>query len=207
MSLVGSSVKIVSEDGLPPMGVASAESYDDEDHTSRQEMVTAYQDGDDAHPPPTPPGGAEALFLPGLPTHHISAAALAEQIHARHRPLSLAGTSIATDDFVSASDAVHNSSMLVEHDENDDHHIDDEHPFGNDALIHSRGAFIVEEDMAAKTTTTMKTTAAPKTAKTSEPMHVDPAEKIYGTAKGKLRFQENDVCVLSYRVSIQNSRR
>ena len=185
MSLVGSSVKIVSEDGLPPMGVASAEySYDDEDHTSHQEMITAYQDGDDAHPPPTPPGGAEALFLPGLPTHHISAAALAEQIHARHRPLSLAGTSIATEDFASATDAVHNSSMLVEHDENDEH-IDDEHPFGNDALIHSRGAFIVDEDMAAKTTTTTMKTTVPTTAKKSEPMHVDPAEKIYGTAKGE----------------------
>lgn len=190
MSLVGSSVKIFPEGGddFPDMGVvASTESYDDddqdEDHTSHQEMVTAYQDGEDAHPPPTPPGAAEVLFLSGLPTQNISAAALAEQIHARHRPLSLAGTSIATDDFASATDALHphNSSLLVEHD-GDEHDDADEHPFGNDALIHSREVISEDYSTMAKTMTT--TTPTVKTT-TTEPMHVDPAEKIYDTAKGK----------------------
>ena len=187
MSLVGSSVKIIPEDadGIP-IGVESTESLDEQDNMSHQEMATAYQEYD-AHPPPTPPGAAEALFMSGLPTHNISAAALAEQIHLRHRPLSLAGTSIATDDFASATDALH-SSMLVEHDscdgDNNNHYDHDDAPFGNDALIHSREALIIEEDvnMAAKTTTATKTTP---TVKKTEAMHVDPAEKIYGTAKGE----------------------
>ena len=161
------------------MGVESAESQDGlEDHTSHQGMMTAYQtayhDADDAHPPPTPPGAAEALFLGSMRTNQISAAALAAQIHLRHRPLSIGGgTSIATDDFLSATDVLH-SSLLVEH---------DDEPFGNDALIHTREALIIEDrdfNMAsAKTTKTTK----PKT--TDKPMHVDPAEKIYDTAKGE----------------------
>lgn len=186
MSLVGSSVQILSKDGdgspMPLGVVASGESMEeeeDEDHTSYHDMVSAYQDGDDAHPPPTPPGAAEALFMSGLNTHHISAAALAEQIHLRHRPFSLAGTSIATDDFASATDAI-DSSMLVEHDPNDDH-IDA--PFGNDALLHTREALIIEEETTSdRNMSTKKTTT--KTSSTAKDMHVDAAEKIYDTAKG-----------------------
>ena len=206
MSLVGSSVRVVSSDDDTPLRVETVEE-EEADTTSRQEeVVTAYETAyHDAHPPPTPPGAAESLFLSGLPTHSISAAALAQQIHLRHRPLSLAGTSIATDDFCSAhqphdnnnnnmSDdddpfSLHNSSLLVEHDVNDSYlqhrydDADDDTPFGNDALIHTREALFQDDTMAAKTTST--TTTVPKTAvQEDKPMHVDPAEKIYGTAKG-----------------------
>lgn len=133
---------------------------------------SAYHDGHDAHPPPTPPGAAESLFLSGLHTNTISASALAQQIHQRHRPFSLAGTSIATDDFASATDGLH-SSLLVEHDDCSDEHNE---PFGNDALIHSREALVVD-DIKQNNNNMAKTTS-------QEPMHVDPAEKIYGTAKG-----------------------
>lgn len=176
MSLVGSSVNVVTPDHqqlqlhndhhqlLPSM-----RAEDDATHLMTS-YHTAYHDGDDAHPPPTPPNAAESLFLSGLHTSSISASALAEQIHQRHRPFSLAGTSIATDDFASATDGLH-SSLLVEQDDNSDEHNE---PFGNDALIHSREALVVDDinsNNMAKTTP-------------EEPMHVDPAEKIYGTAKG-----------------------
>lgn len=77
----------------------------------------------DAHAPVSPMRAAEALFLEDMPTQTISAAALAQQIHVRHRPLSLAATSVATDDFQSAFDDTH--SFL-------------DSPFGKDALTFSR---------------------------------------------------------------------
>jgi len=174
MSLVGSSVNVVTPDH---------QKQQQEDHTSMRteddatHLATAYQsayhDSHDAHPPPTPPGAAESLFLSGLHTSTISASALAEQIHHRHRPFSLAGTSIATDDFASATDGLH-SSLLVEHDHSSDEHNE---PFGNDALIHSREALVVDDIKQHNSNNMAKTTP-------EEPMHVDPAEKIYGTAKG-----------------------
>ena len=169
MSLVGSSVNVVTPEHQHHYQDDCTSMRTEDDETNQMTAYhSAYHDSHDAHPPPTPPGAAESLFLCGLPTSTISASALAEQIHIRHRPFSLAGTSIATDDFASATDGLH-SSLLVEQD-------DDEHnePFGNDALIHSREALVLDDfndNNMAKTTN-------------EEPMHVDPAEKIYGTAKG-----------------------
>lgn len=184
MSLVGSSVFVVDEDSLP-VGVGTSTSQDDDVSSAHNhELVTAYHtiyhDPCDAHPPPTPPGGAEALFMGGLSTSTISASALAQQIHQRHRPFSIAGTSIATDDFQSATDNLH-SSLLVEHD-ND--HINDDTPFGNDALIHTREV-VIEEETTDRSIPIMATKTKTESTKTeSKPMQVDPAEKIYGTAKG-----------------------
>jgi hypothetical protein len=177
MSLVGSSVKVdKTKIGASLTAVASADSQEDE--STLQDMVTAY-DEEDGHPPPTPPGAMESLFLSGLPTQNISASALAEQIHIRHRPLSLAGTSIATDDFVSATDILppYSPFSMLENDSND--HIDDQ-TFGNDALIHSRQALFSEElGTMAATTTATTTSPEPKPLE-----NLDPAEKIYDTAKG-----------------------
>lgn len=188
MSLVGSSVNVVSPNDHQqqqhkelllqaddPASATTTRTTEDDATNLMTSYHTAYHDGDDVHPPPTPPGAAESLFLSGLHTHSISASALAQQIHQRHRPISLAGTSIATDDFASATDALpccNNSSLLVEPDDSDE-------PFGNDALIHSREVIDELQENMAKTTTTTT-----KTATTEEPMHMDPAEKFYDTAKG-----------------------
>mmetsp|Transcript_4341 Transcript_4341/g.8934 ORF Transcript_4341/g.8934 Transcript_4341/m.8934 type:complete len:114 (-) Transcript_4341:400-741(-) len=61
-----------------------------------------------------------------------------------------------------------------EHDDSSDEHNE---PFGNDALIHSREALVVDDIKQHNSNDMAKTTP-------EEPMHVDPAEKIYGTAKG-----------------------
>ena len=172
MSLVGSSVRVSGGDKEEAGLAALSSDSRDEDGVTFEGMVTAYQD-DDAHPPPSPPRGMESLFLSGLPTQNISASALAEQIHIRHRPLSLAGTSIATDDFVSADDVLPPRSPFSLLGNDDHEHIDDQ-PFGNDALIHTRESLFTQEQKMSKTTTTE-----------NKPLeHLDPAEKIYDTAKG-----------------------
>lgn len=172
MSLVGSSVNVGKTDNCASLSaVATADSQ--EDDSTLQDMVTAYYDEDDGHPPPTPPGAMESLFLSGLPTQNISASALAQQIHIRHRPLSLAGTSIATDDFVSANDDLpQRSPFSLSGNHNNDP--TEDQPFGNDALIHSRQALFSEEPDKMATTT----------AETKPLDNLDPAEKIYDTAKG-----------------------
>lgn len=155
--------------------------------SQHQELVTAYQEpDDDGHPPPTPPGAMESLFLSGLATTSISASCLAEQIHHRHRPFSLAGTSIATDDFLSATDVLH-SSLIVGHDNdelNNTQDIDDDTPFGNDALIHTREILIEEHSNQAEQQQRSINTKNMATKTETKPMQADPAEKFYGTAKG-----------------------
>lgn len=167
---MGSSIVL---DDISPLAVSTAansreEEYDD-DYT-QQELVTAY----DAHPPLTPPGAAESLFLAGLPTSTISANALAQAIHSRHRPFSIAGTSIATDDFASAhqDDNLSRTTDEAAADDNDDT------LFGKDALLHTR-EILVDEDTPENTQRTM-----PAAIDTTTGLHADPAEKVYDTAKG-----------------------
>jgi hypothetical protein len=171
MSLVGSS--IVLDDSSSPLAVSTAaDSHEDEDDYTQQELVTAY----DAHPPltPPPPGGVESFFLAGLPTATISANALAQAIHSRHRPFSIAGTSIATDDFASAHQD-ENLSRSTDDSAADDN---DDTLFGKDALLHTR-EILVDEDIPEKTQRTM-----PAAIDTTTGLHADPAEKVYDTAKG-----------------------
>lgn len=94
MSLVGSEVDVsIDKDFSPPVCVSDDELSVEGSHLQSQ----------DHHPPPSPPRAAEHLFLHGLETQSISAAALAQQIHQSHRHSSgWTGTSVNTDDFASA---------------------------------------------------------------------------------------------------------
>jgi transcription termination factor NusB len=58
---------------------------------------------DDAHRPVSPQSGFESLFLGSLRTNHISANALATELRRSNRSLR-SGSTVATDDFVSAFD-------------------------------------------------------------------------------------------------------
>lgn len=166
MSLLGSEVDISDgcDEELNSMGY-SPETL----HPPLSPLRSLEEDLYDAHPPVTPPRPAEALFFNDLPTQTISAAALAQQIHQRHRPLSIAGTSIATDDFVSAS-AEHLDTQSA---------FSLDSPFGKDALAYSRET-IAEED----TLSVEERFQDSNMSSTSEDMHVDAADKVYQGAKG-----------------------
>lgn len=122
----------------------------------------------DVHQSLTPLQPHESLFLQqNLETSHISAAALAQQIHQAHRPWTSAFTStLNQDDFVTADEDMDASTFLVQNRSFDSTSL----IFPNDALDYSR--------ITEMSTTT---TPAPKQEST---MHVDAAEKVYDTAKG-----------------------
>jgi len=108
MSLVGSEVDIsISTDGSrglsKPPNVVSDDELSIPDETA-QESSSGGAGDFDYHPPLTPPRPAEQLFMSNLETQNISAAALAQQIHQSFRsPSFRTGTSVATDDFVTAA--------------------------------------------------------------------------------------------------------
>jgi len=156
MSLLGSEVDVPKGEQETEYSQSPERDDDDLDLTV-YDMVTAY----DAHPPVSPQRPAEALFLDHIPTDTISATLLAQQIHQTHRPLSIAGvTSIATDDFQSAAQDEQNLTLNV--------FIEDDSPFGKDAIAHQREPILEDNEFQE----TM-----------SEEMHIDPAEKVYETAK------------------------
>jgi len=97
MSLVGSEVDIsIDTDG----GTFSKTPIVSDDELSLPDNPNEEVD---YHPPPSPPRAAEQLFLSNLETQNISAAALAQQIHQSLKSPSFRyGTSVATDDFVTA---------------------------------------------------------------------------------------------------------
>src|SRR3569832_2223371 len=139
MNFVGSEVRVSSSNapgGMHhhhsphhPFGTGSDENDDDHDCI------------EDLHPPISPKGGAESLFLADLDTQQISAYALAQQIHEQFR---LDSTTVATEDYVTAA-----ASSVGDDDNNDlfffssthaaDNHYNSNHsPFGKDALALSR---------------------------------------------------------------------
>lgn len=149
-----------------------------------------FNDDDDGHEPPTPQSGMENFFLGGLPTENVSAAALAEELHQRSSPSKGGASSWFTDDFRTAhthqSDSLH--FPTTEDDEVEDS------IFSKDALLYSGDAATTSSD---EPETTSKTTQrsimstpvstpvkkAPPAEEVDEPLHVDPAEKVYDTAK------------------------
>lgn len=161
---------------------------------------------EDAHPPPSPLRPAEHLFLSNLDTQHISAAALAQQIHQSHRLSSgWTGTSVATDDFATAVGdgddsffgsvvpqpiSVRHSDILspFADDESEDESDSYESIFKKDVLSRNYSPSTLSEvvfqdaKMVAPTPTTPAT--ASKFFPTEAPTHVDAAEKVYDTAKG-----------------------
>lgn len=130
---------------------------------------------EDAHPSVSPKRGAEALFLDDLETQQISALALAQQIHARYSTSTLGGAStVATQDYATA---VGDSDMGDDDDESSDAlllltpsylELNEDSPFGKDALVHSREPEDFNESYQDSNMT-------------EKP--VDAAEKVYDTAK------------------------
>jgi hypothetical protein len=138
----------------------------------------------------------ESWLLGNLPTQNISASALAQELNQRHRHNA---SSTSCDEYKSAYTAEFKSTRS----DNSDHFSTaqeeevEESIFSKDAFSYSREAPIEvkeeperitqERTMAAKTVSAKKTTIAPVPAPSGEmeqPLYVDPAEKIYGTAKG-----------------------
>jgi len=152
------------------------------------------EDDDDGHRPPTPKTGIESFFLGELPTHNVSAAALAQELKSnRHSHNSL---SAHTDDFKTANQAScvsDHSSYACADDDYDEK--SDPNLFSKDALVYSRELSIESEEpertatankertMATTVTTTTPVDTTP-VEDVEEPMNIDPAEKIYDTAKG-----------------------
>lgn len=198
MDLVGSEVDVVVADAS-----SSSSSTGQERSAAMAQQAVVDADAFDSHRSLTPPSAAESLFLPGLPTNTISAMALAAQIHERHRPLSFAG-SVLTGDYQTA-----NGSPETERDDGDlssllEHprvvlpqfysfptdtinmnkssssqflcsYPEEDNPFAKDFVVHARQQphISYEEFKEDNFQDTM-----------SEPMHIDPAEKVYDTAKG-----------------------
>jgi pterin-4a-carbinolamine dehydratase len=83
MSLVGKELEVSFADGTADTDEVSSD--------------------DEVHRPVSPQSGAESLFLGSLRTSHISANALATELRRSNRS-SRSGSTVATDDFVSAFD-------------------------------------------------------------------------------------------------------
>lgn len=88
MSLVGKEFQVALE------GTVTTETEDGEVSST----------DDETHPALSPASGAEALFMPGLRTCHISATALSNEIRRNYRRSSRSSSTVATDDFVSTFD-------------------------------------------------------------------------------------------------------
>jgi hypothetical protein len=123
------------------------------------------------HPPVSPARPAEALFLSGLSSQNISAAALAQQIHRSHRPMSMT-SSIQTDDFYTAADEL---SLSLPFTPTSDLYSDE--PFGKDTQVYSSET-IYEDDQEHN----QDSMSSPIQIEANT--NVDAAEKLYGTAKG-----------------------
>jgi hypothetical protein len=131
----------------------------------------------DAHPPMSPKGGAESLFLNDLETQQISAFHLADIIHQQYR---IDSTTVATDDFVTAVgerlSPVDSSSIDVFFSSSS---VDPSNssPFGKDALAHSR---VLSDDSTPHEEHFHDTNMS---ASSSSSTKTDAAEKAYDTAK------------------------
>jgi len=109
MSLVGSEVDISIDTGCGsyPSKTVVTDGEDDELSVTENLLDDSNECAMDYHPPPTPPRPAEQLFFSNLNTQNISAAALAQQIHLSLRsPSSRMGTSVNTDDFLTAHGSI-----------------------------------------------------------------------------------------------------
>lgn len=182
MSLVGAEVEISGESNSKHASFAPSD-----EQTPSPRPVTPV---DDLHPAVTPPRPAESLFLgTELKTQHISAAALAQQIHLQHATPSTT-TSIATDDFYSTADynsaAEYMTAASLNHNSSDPNFVlslDDsestsEDFFGKDAL--ARGDYLT----SGETTPKFQDSRQSNNNMSSTEMHADPAEKVYNAAKG-----------------------
>lgn len=130
----------------------------------------------DAHPPMSPKGGAESLFLNDLETHQISAFALAEIIHQQYR---IDSTTVATEDYVTAVGAQPSPVELSIDPFFSSSSVDPSNssPFGKDALAHSRELSDDSTPYEEQFHDTNMSTSSTSSTKT------DPAEKVYDTAK------------------------
>jgi hypothetical protein len=152
----------------------------------------------DAHPPVSPAGPAERLFLSGdmLYTDSISAAALAQQIHNSHRSFAQSMVSVVTDDFVTARDDIDSRSLsfdglLTPFDlDNDNNHFEPadesetESPFHSDALALNLSYEPETTAPNSQETTFYEARAIMSSSASTSEMHIDAAEKVYDNAKG-----------------------
>lgn len=200
MSLVGSEVDISIETDASYLNRKRFVSDDDEENS----LSDNCQVNVDFHAPLTPPRPAEKLFLNNLNTQNISAAALAEQIHQSLKaPSSRMGTSIATDDFLTAMGSVQDDFDTFDFPDNlplvstrSSHTLissteasENKNIFGADVLSRNF-TYNPEEEIyldANMSTQSYSAKAAPASSgkffPTEAPTHVDAAEKVYDTAK------------------------
>jgi hypothetical protein len=138
MSLVGLNVSF-EDAGIDLQPTNHSESYDDEDDEEQS-----------AHPCVTPKGPAELLFFCDLPTHTISAAALAQQIHnARGQRSRSSARSYTTDgdDFATAAGTV-SSDMLFSPPSASNHGTNDVSPSSSKSLFSERSSSSIDDDGA-----------------------------------------------------------
>lgn len=157
---------------------------------------------EDLHPPISPKGGAEALFLGDeIETQFISAAALSQQIRnnsaSQARSFVSGTTTIATGDYRTCAepeaddvgfDDDDGGGGMIEANSSDDFSLPsnfsteiapESSPFGKDALAHSREPF-ASDDLAESVYHDTRSMSAATSSSTDHP---DPAEKVYETAK------------------------
>ncbi|KAL7561783.1 hypothetical protein ACA910_013323 [Epithemia clementina (nom. ined.)] len=203
MSLVGSELNLVLNfDGLGQPESFQNPGISTEDGTAERRLEVTNEnihddndDDDDAHPAPTPQSGMESFFLGGLPTQNISAAALAEEINYRHKPMielpssadyrtALSNMSDPPPHLSGSSSQIFSrdiptapSSPSKEANSNNK----------NSYNMSYKAAVLSNTTPAATTTTTATRPAALSStaaADNDERLYFDPAEKIYDTAKG-----------------------
>ena len=183
MSLVGSELNLVLDfDTIGP-----SEEGNDQVTEQQQQQQQQQQDGrtnapakdhddddEDVHRAPTPQSGVEQFFLGGLPTDTISATALAEEISHRHKSL-IASAEYRTaqtnlSDYYDSpgshpSSPVRNSDAFKEVTPNNNHNN-------------------IQQEVTMSSTSTRPLPPPPPPSAEEDPvLQVDPAEKIYDTAK------------------------
>ena len=117
MSLVGSELDISVDTGFGSQSTSKKVQNDNDEISLPEDSIGGRSSVVDCHPPPSPPRPAERLFFSNLNTQNISAAALAQQIHMSLRsPSSHMGTSVVTDDFVTAHGSISPTSTSEDDD-------------------------------------------------------------------------------------------
>lgn len=144
----------------------------------------------DLHTPLSPPRAAESLFLgSGLPTQHISASALAEQLHINHRqkvttPGSKGSHATNFSDFMTAID---DASFLSFRPSSNNNAPGFFSPLSSNRTIDSDNFDLYEDTMSTATT------SSPTTPMTIE--KVNAATNTYGTAKNVWAWGKKQIVI------------